>query len=187
MEHAIKKIDEYLSKVEGLLKKSYKEGKDEESELDTKIQGFIRAIFKDDDKKLRDYTHPLRIGIIGREKSEQEKQEDYLSDLRKMKNHLLAFKEEINLIIASKQKSGKLDKIEEETKIIAAEAKRRRAVVDEKLLGAIMEFIQMQRDELKKKGLLTQEIVDIRKDIADIKSTLNDLKNVLEKTGKSKD
>lgn len=140
-----------------------------------------RRQFKDDDKKLQDYRGAVHfyIGATGREETEQEKQEDYTSRLKTMKNHLLAFKDELNLIINSKEKSQQLDKIEGKTQTIEAEARRRMAVVDEKRWGSVIELIQMQRDELKKKGLLNQEIIDIKKDIADIKSILNDLKNAI--------
>ena len=185
-EQAIRKIDEYLNKIKELLRTKFNIGESEKSELDTKIQVFIRATFRDDDKKLQDYKNAVHfyVGIVGVEETEQEKQEDYISRLTTMKNHLLAFKDELTLILNSQTKSGKLDKIENETQIRDAEARRRASVVEGKLWGAVIELIQMQRDELKKKGTLNQEIIEIRKDINDIKLMLSEFKKSTRESSK---
>ena len=110
---ALKKVEGFLEKVDELLKKSYKEGFDEKSQLNVRLEGFIRAAFIDDDEKLNDYRSRVCIEIFGYEKSEEEKQEDYITDLKRMKNHILTYKDELELNILSS--SGK--RIEEKSTI----------------------------------------------------------------------
>jgi hypothetical protein len=54
------------------------------------------------------------------------------------------------------EKSGKLDNIETEIKEAKAEAKRREVVAESKFWGSVIELIQMQRDELKRRVFLTK-------------------------------
>lgn len=175
---AIKRLDEYLKKVEVLLKKKHGNGSEKKARLITSIKGFIQTVFKDDDKKIKDFekAKPFMAFIGGVQTTEDEWQDYYISHLKKIKNHLLAFKEELTLIIDSKKDSEVIDKLEEETNIIKAESGRRSAVAEEKRWGAMIELIQMQREELKKRGLLSQEIIEIKKDIAEIKNILMDFK-----------
>ena len=171
-ESAMKVVEEYIEKVNELLKKSYKDGLDEKLELDTTIQNFIRTTFVDGESKLKDYRSSVHfyIGVVGYEETEQEKQDDYISRLKTIKNHLVAFREELKLKAATHEKSSKFDKIENETQIRDAEARRRASVVEGKLWGAVIELLDVQRNELKKKDELTQEIIDIKKEIKDLKS-----------------
>lgn len=67
-------------------------------------------------------------------------------------------KEELDL----EDKSGKLEKIKKEIQEEKAEAERRVAVVETKLWGSVIELIDMQREELKRRGHIDQEISDIR-------------------------
>jgi hypothetical protein len=184
---ALKKIESLLEKTEDLLKKDVSSGELEREELNIKIEGFIRTVFKDDDKKLQDYRKSLRIlYFFSGVESVTEKQEDYMSRLRSMKNHLSSFKEELQLIIDSKTKSEKIDGIQKKTELSMAEAQRREAVADGKKWGGMIEFIQLQRDELKKKDFITKEIVDIKKDIADLKNMFEELISNLSKGSEKK-
>ncbi len=70
------------------------------------------------------------------------------------------------------KKSGKLDDIEKEIKEAKAEAKRREVVAESKFWGSVIELIQMQRDELKRRSQVDQEITEIRKEIKELKLLL---------------
>lgn len=84
------------------------------------------------------------------------------------------------------EKSGKLNEIEKEITKAKAEAKRREVVAESKFWGSVIELIQMQRDELKRRSQVDQEISDIRKEIADLKLLLSKLIPT-EKTGDKRD
>ena len=84
---------------------------------------------------------------------------------------LEAAKEELDL----NGKSTKLDEIETEIKEGEAEAKRRETVAESKFWGSVIELIQLQRDELKRRGQVDQEIAEIRKEITDLRLLLTKL------------
>jgi len=96
-----------------------------------------------------------------------------IGKVKVIKNHLLAYKDELQLRLASKEKSSKLDRIEEETQISDAEARRRSAVVESKLWGAVIELLDMQRDELKKRDDLTKQIIELQKEVRNLSVTLS--------------
>src|SRR3989338_9380615 len=102
-ESALNVVEDYITKVDELLKKSYKDGQDEKREMDTSIQNFIRTTFTDGEKKLKDYRSSVHfyIGVVGYEKTEQEKQEDYISRLKTIRNHLIAFCDELKLKLST--------------------------------------------------------------------------------------
>ncbi len=178
---ALRKVEEYIKKVDELLKKSYREGSDEKEELITLVKSFIRATFVNDEKKLGDFkkARPFYIAIVGKEDTEEEKQDYYISHLKRIRNHLLAFKEELSLIISSEKDSKIINELEKQTNELELEAKRRSAVAEEKRWGAMIELIQMQREELKKRGFLSQEIIGIKKEISEIKTILMELKGAV--------
>jgi len=137
-------------------------------------------------KKLEDYRWALHfVGILG--ESEEEKQEDYVSRLKSMRNQLAAYRDELQLRLESRSKSNKLDKIEKETQIAEAEAGRRAAVVKTKLWGAVIELLDMQREELKKRGELNREIIELRKEVRDLKSMFIELNKTLNRFFSKKD
>lgn len=168
-EEAVKVVKGYIEKVDMLLKLSYMEGTDQKDELDTSIRNFTRTTFPDGEAKLEEYR-PRGIVSIGEEQTEQEKQEEYVSTLKKMRHHLVAFSDELKLKVATFEKAGQLDKIGEKTKALAAEAKRREAVAESKAYGALIEIIDKLRDELKRKSERDRDIIEIKKDIKDLKS-----------------
>jgi hypothetical protein len=84
---------------------------------------------------------------------------------------LEAAKEELDL----NGKSTKLDEIETEIKEGEAEAKRRETVAESKFWGSVIELIQLQRDELKRRSQVDQEIAEIRKEITDLRLLLTKL------------
>jgi len=179
IDKAIKTVDRFISEVDALLNKSSREGEDKERELDAAIQNFVRIAFSDGEKKLEDYRWALHfVGVLG--ESEEERQDDYVSRLKGMRNQLVAYREELQLRWESRSKSSKLDKIEGETELKEAEAGRRAAVVKTKLWGAVIELLDMQREELKKRGELTQEVIELRKEVRDLKSMITRLSKIIE-------
>jgi len=73
-------------------------------------------------------------------------------------------KEELDL----EDKSDKLEKVKKEIQEEKAEAERRAAVVETKLWGSVIELIDMQREELKRRSHIDQEISSIHNAIEDI-------------------
>jgi hypothetical protein len=73
------------------------------------------------------------------------------------------------------EKSGKLDEIEKEIKEGKAEAKRRATVAESKFWGSVIELIQMQRDELKRRSHVDQQISEIRKQLIELKQMMTKL------------
>lgn len=68
---------------------------------------------------------------------------------------------------------NKLDKIQKEIGEEKVEAERRAAVVETKLWGSVIELIDMQREELRKRNQINQEISEIQKEIDEIKILLS--------------
>lgn len=101
---ALKKVDTLIKENEKLLQKSCFDGSNEKSRLNTRIEGLIRATFIDDNEKLGDYYYDLNSSHITSsnfEINDEILQEDYIRELKIMYNHLLAYKDEIELIIES--------------------------------------------------------------------------------------
>jgi hypothetical protein len=77
--------------------------------------------------------------------------------------------------------SEKLEKIKRGIEEEKAEAHRRVAVVETKLWGAVIELIDLQRDQLKAKSRENEQMVVIRKNLKDIKDLIVNLTNEVEK------
>jgi hypothetical protein len=108
---AIIKIEKYLSEIEVLICKSNTEGEKERIQLDTKIRAIVRASFIDDEAKLRDLENDREKHVS----AEKTKQKRYIADLEIMRNHLIAFREELELFSNSTKKevgSSKLNTTE---------------------------------------------------------------------------
>jgi|GEM_PF-4896658 len=102
---ALNNVNALIENADKLLEMSYKEGSRGKKQLDIEIVGFVRAVFIDDNEKLDDYYFNLNhayVGIVGVEDSEEKQQKEYIEDLETMKNHLVAYKQELGLNIASK-------------------------------------------------------------------------------------
>jgi hypothetical protein len=108
----------------------------------------------------------------------------FLTDFQKvLKEYFLSYHADYGLPIMDAareeldlgEKSGKLDDIEKEIKEAKAEAKRREVVAESKFWGSVIELIQMQRDELKRRSQVDQEISEIRKEIGELRSLLTKL------------
>jgi len=108
---AIKAVDGYVQKIDALLSKPHQEGQDERREVDTIIQNFIRTTFADGEARLKTYmntVHPYPVLIY--EKTDKEKQEEYILTLKNMRNNLVAFREVLQLNVETSKKSPQ-DKI----------------------------------------------------------------------------
>ena len=181
-EALLKKIDEYTANLSELLKKRYAEGEEELKKTDTSVKNFISSLLSDKENKLREYqnsVNPPTFVVAGYEKSEEEKQQEYVSKIRAMLNHLDAFGDEIKLSIETKKKSTKLDEIEQKTYEVKAEAERRAAVTDTKSFGAAIEIIDALRDELKSRESTSQELIEIKKTLLEIQRSLTELRKEL--------
>lgn len=184
LEEVRSKIESYLSEVDSLLEKSYSDGKDDMRDLDTRIRNFIRMAFSDGEEKLEAYMRSVHfaVAVLGYEETEEEKQEDYISRLGKIRRHLRAYKEEVDLRLASREKEIRLTTIERETQISDAEARRRASVVDTKWMGAVIELLDFQRAELKRRDEMSQAIIELRKEVGDLKSMMGELVESLKRT-----
>ena len=108
-EQSLKIVMFHINKANELLKQSYMEGTEEKKQLEIRIIGFIQAAFKDDDKKIAHFSNPYSRTLI----TEKEKQDHYISEINRMKYNLLAYKDELELILISK------DDVEKETSNIS--------------------------------------------------------------------
>ncbi len=90
------KLKEFLAENERLMSLSYEQGRTGKSALDTRIRNFARAAFSDSQQKIKSYTG-LVFAIGGRERTPQEKQDDYNESLGRKEQHLKAWLEEVEL------------------------------------------------------------------------------------------
>lgn len=98
---ALEKLDDFIERIDDLLTKSYNEGNEEKSELTTRIKQFIRYTFKDAEEKIQDFPYAPISGYLEYEESNEEKQLNYVSILKKIKNLLISLKEEIEISMGS--------------------------------------------------------------------------------------
>ena len=94
-------IELYISQVDSLLNKAYREGKDEKEELYYKLGYFILLSVPDAEERFTELTQSLPISYsdFGIEETEAEKQAYYISYLKTMRNTLVSFKEELQIKI----------------------------------------------------------------------------------------
>lgn len=107
---AINKIIAFSNQIDPLLNMTYKEGEAVKTQLNTRIKAFVRTAFKDDDKKIQDYDNDIRSNnrrFVYTEESEETKQKRYLKDLEIMRNHLIGYKDELELLSNSIKKKVK--------------------------------------------------------------------------------
>jgi uncharacterized protein (TIGR02391 family) len=114
---ALETVNGYLSEVNSLLIKSYKEGKDEKEKLLTRLEHFITFTFPDGKERLANFrdSFPIQVFLGGRKETEEEKQEEYVGDLKIMRNNLVAYKEELQSKIPLDKKADTINKTEKES------------------------------------------------------------------------
>lgn len=86
VKQALKIAKGFLEELERLKLAKYLDGKDDAILLDRKIKTFLNRVFPDANERQKDYynaVHAWYIAVVS-EKSEEEKQEDYLDQIRKM-------------------------------------------------------------------------------------------------------
>jgi hypothetical protein len=168
-EVAKKKIDEFLPEVESLLKLNHRDGQEKYYALDTRIRNFASTTFTDSKEKIQSMAG-VYIAVVGYEKSEVEEQKEYIDELNRKKRHILAWKEEVELVMESLSQSNKVSKVEQEIKEADLEAARREKVAESKFFGAVIELLDIQRNLIKDKEQTTKKITEIQNDISDLKS-----------------
>jgi hypothetical protein len=106
---AINKIIAFSNQIDALSKVTYNEGEAVKTQLNTRIKAFVQTAFKDDDKKIKAYDIEInknhRVFVAGTE-SEETKQKRYQKDLEIMRNHLIGYKDELELISNSRKKKN---------------------------------------------------------------------------------
>jgi hypothetical protein len=106
---AINKIITFSNQIDSLINMPYNEGEVVKDQLNTRIRTFVRYTFKDDEKKFLDYNNDLRssqIVFVSSEESEEIKQKRYQKYLETMRNHLISYKDELELLSNSRKKKG---------------------------------------------------------------------------------
>lgn len=171
----IAKIDEFLKELGRLSTLNYKEGQEHIYALLARLKSLLKLIFSDGEAKYRDCTS-FRLST-GSENPE-EKQHDFLNDIKKIERHLIAYKEEIQFQDEVDNSSTKLNKLESKVKEKKLEAQRRQEVTETKFYGAAIEIIDRLRDELKDMSKTTEDITEIKKDIKEIKDILKNLPKI---------
>ncbi len=160
-QQTLDKINECLEEVSELRTKSYKEGNDRKTELDHKINTIVKLGFDDWEYKLNKYDQAVHshFAVAGLPRSEEDEHDSYISDLGAMEIQLKAYKDELELVKSYESDSLKLDKAEREVVEAKKEADRREAVAESKFYGAAIEIIDRLRDELKRHGEISKDIV----------------------------
>jgi len=115
IDEATEKVAEYLSEAESLLAISYKEGTDRQWGLFTRVKNFVRLMFPDADKRIKDFRLPATVEIGGREKTEAQKQEVYIAKVKVIRDHLLAYKEELDLR-SSSARTEEIENLEQDVR-----------------------------------------------------------------------
>ena len=106
--NAINKIILYTDQIENLLQIPAPEGERVKTQLETRIKGFVRAVFKDDDKKIQDLEKDCNSRKSRYPMGERSQQLWYVIDLEVLKDHLLAYKEELELMNKSRDTTSQL-------------------------------------------------------------------------------
>jgi len=106
-EYAITKLNELLDQIDPLINKSYLVGELDKNRLNTRIKAFVQSAFRDDDKKIKSYEDDLRLNnrrFVHTEESDEVKQKRYAKDLEIMRNRLIGYKDELELLTNSRKK-----------------------------------------------------------------------------------
>jgi hypothetical protein len=103
-ENAIISITSYVNQIDNLIPMTYSQGDRVKTQLKTRVRGFVRAIFRDDDKKIDDFEKDCVSRKRRLSSGQLTEQAIYAIDLECMKDHLLAYKEELELVSESKRK-----------------------------------------------------------------------------------
>lgn len=161
----LKTVDAYLSQVDSLLNKSYREGKEEKEELYNKVAYFILTAFPDGNERLTNLitSFPISVTNSNDREMEEEKQTYYVSYLKIMRQKLAAYKEELQVKSSPEKMTNELDEIKKE---------KREEATETTIQLNKEESIDTRRIELEERDKLNREILKIKKDVKDVKSIL---------------
>ena len=76
--------------------------------MNIRIENFVSTFFGEGKLSSFRESFPMAVAILGHEDTEEEKQEEYASDLRIMRNNLIAYKEELQLKLSSEKRQNPL-------------------------------------------------------------------------------
>jgi len=136
-----------------------------------KLMNFIKVVLKDELRmKEISLLQNFPVYIVPKDKAPNEGRIKLAKDsLEKYKARLYVFLASIEDELKITEKFGKkverVDKLDEKIKKAKKESERRSHVVDSKVLGAIMELLDIQRDELKKRDAINKKLDIILKKI----------------------
>ena len=107
-EIALKRVNAFLEEIENkkLLEKNYMDGSEELDRIRKEIEGLLRAMFHDPQKRINEYYDPYTWSGM----TERDKQDKYISEVKKVINNLLSLKKELKLYIDSKSIQGEIEK-----------------------------------------------------------------------------
>lgn len=108
---ALDMINNFIDRVDELLKMNYREGTNKKSELDSEIQGFLTSAFENGGNKGYTSSPAFFAAVVGHIPSEKEKQDDYISSLNRMKKHLIRFRSEVNTRLSTEIVKGEAAEI----------------------------------------------------------------------------
>jgi len=166
---AKERFEEYLNEIENLKGVPDEGGGDElRNGLDEKIRSLINLAFDDAKEKLARYNVNPYFGL-STNMSEGERrnahQSYHESRLRLMKQYVVGYCEELSLIMDTDTKTEELSEIEAKIKKSALETDRREEVAKSKFFGAVIEMLDFQRNELKRRSETDKEISEIKNSI----------------------
>lgn len=171
-EEKIAKIEEFLKELEDLIILSHREGQEQFYNILARLKSFLKLIFTDGQTR---YNDCVGFSISSGYETEEEKQRDYLDEIKRVKRYLIAYKEELQFQDEIVHTSTKLNSIEKDIKEKQLESKRRQSVAETKFYGASIEMIDLLRKELKDRSKTNEDIIEIKKDIKEIKEILKNL------------
>jgi hypothetical protein len=184
----IKKIDEFIDKINNLMKKHYSQVADDVLELDMGIRGLIKALFQNDyNERLLEYDRykyfPRYAPDYPRESVDPRKinieQNRYVSFIKAKRNLLISYKDEILLKNEMDSKDIKASSLHKKINKTRMESERRNNVVESKVSGAYIELLDMLRDELRERRKSGTNIIKIEKRLNGIGDKLDEILNTV--------
>lgn len=166
------KIVNYIKQLEELKKGNYSQGQSKMFSVDANINSFLTVAFENTKERKKDY---LGFSIYVPGLLPEDRQKIYISDLENRIRTLVAWKEEMALIIETRKDSSKIDELKGQIEEKGLESTRREKVAETKFYGAVIELIDMQRNMLKNKEDNTKSLITIQKDIQELKDNINNL------------
>lgn len=108
---ALDKIEEFIEEIEELLEMPREEGEDRKEDLRRDVENFMNVAFSDSDEKLKNFR---TLEFIVKEKTDEEKQEKYESDLNHYKECLQDLEDEIELALELNKENEESTKVSNE-------------------------------------------------------------------------